>query len=291
MQFKVRGENFRPYLRISLGKNQGKNFLFNDSTEAEVELLDVPPGVYDVILYDQAQERDRLPKAFTIAPSALPDAQMMVVGTFGNLTPDQAGKIAAGMTIDGVGTVTAVGRPVPQVTRVFVRPGTVEIPVANAQMVPAAMRMGCFVRTNQGQPECVGGGFSVQPTTLLFLNTPLGLLPYQIDQVRGLQPFEPVHLTVRFAASPEVLARIRKGDVDLGDARNELSVNGVVDDVGGGAGGTRDVRLTVQAQRGVTSWTYNVAPLRLGSQFVLRTGAYEASGTVIALSPDFEGGK
>ncbi len=292
MRFKVRGENLRPYLRVFLDRHQSKSFLFDDSTEAEVELLDVPPppGVYDVVLYDQAQERDRLPKALTIAPSALPDAQMLVVGTFGNLNAAQAGKIAAGMTIAGVGVVTAVGRPVPQVMRVFVRPGTVEIPVANAQMVPAAMRMGCFVRTNSGQPECVGGGFSVQPTTLLFLDTPLGTLPFQIDQVRGLQPFEPVRVTVRFAATAEVLARIRSGDVDLGDVRNELSANGVVDGVGGGAAGTRDARLTVQAQRGVTSWTYNVAPLRLGSQFVLRTGAYEVSGTVIALSPEFEGG-
>ena len=183
MQFKVRGENLRPYLRISLDKHQGKNFLFNDSTEAEVELLDVPPGVYDVILYDQAQERDRLPKGFTIAPSALPDAQMMVVGTFGNLTVDQAGKIAAGMTIDGVGTVTAVGRPVPQVTRVFVRPGTVEIPVANAQMVPAAMRMGCYVRTNVSRNVSAAGSRATDDAAVS--HTPLGVASFQIDQVRG----------------------------------------------------------------------------------------------------------
>lgn len=291
MRFKVRGENLRPYLRVSLGIYQGKNFLFNDSTEADIELLDVPPGLYDVVLYDEAQERSRLPKGLTIAPSALPDMQMVVVGTFGNLKPEQVGQVTVGMTIEGVGTVEAVGRPVPQVTRVFVRPGTVEIPVANARMVPAALRMGCYVRSNQGQPECVGGGFSVQPTTLLFLATPIGTLPFQIDQVRGLQPLEPVRVTVRFSGHAGVLAQIQTGDLDLGDVRNELSANGTVEAVSGpiSAGGTiRDVRLTVHAQRGTTSWTYAMAALRLGSGFVLRTARYEVHGTVIAMAPEFE---
>jgi hypothetical protein len=290
MQFKVKGQNLRPYLRVSLNNHQGKSFLFGDSTEAAVELLDVPPGVYDVVLYDQAQERDRLPKAFTIAPSALPDAQLVVVGTFGNLNPDQVKRIVTGMVIDGIGVVTAVGRAVPQVTRVFVRPGFVEIPIANAQMLPATLRLGCFVRSSYGQPECVAAGFSVQPSSLYFFDTPAGKVPFQVDQVLGLQPLESVYITVRVAGHRTVLDQIAVGDRDLGDVRNELSATGNVDAVSP-AGDARDVRMTVQAQRGATSWTYAMSPLRLGSAFVLRTARYEVHGQVVALDPAHSGAK
>lgn len=287
MQFKVHGENLKPYLRVSLGIHQGRNFLFHDSTEAQVELFDMPPGVYDVILYDQAQERGRLPKGFTILPSALPDAQVVVVGTFGNLKADQVGRITTGMTIDGVGTVVAVGRPVPQVTRVFVRPGTVEVPVPNAQMVPAVVRMGCYVRSNQGQPECVAGKLSVQPAALMFLQTAMGMLPFQIDQVRALAPLEPVRVTVQVSGDPVVLAQIKPGDRDFGDVRNELSAMGTVDAVSG-SGGTRLLRMTLDAQRGASSWVYAMSPLRPGGPLVLRNQKYEVHGSVTALSPPFD---
>ncbi len=286
LRVKIRGENLRPYMRVSFGNHQGQTFLFNDTTEAEVDLREVPPGVYDVVLYDYSQERSRLPRALTIAPSALPDAKMIVVGTFGNLKPDRVAGITVGMVIPGVGEVIAVGKPVPQVTRVFARPGTVEIPAPGATMVPATLRMGCWVRSNQGQPECVGADVSLQPTTLMFLTTPLGTLPFQVDQVRGLQPIEPVQVTVRFNGHPGVLSRIKKGDVDLGDVMNELSANGTVVDVASqGDPSARDVRLVVQAQRGTSGWTYAVAPLRLGGLFTLRTPLYELTGTVIQLSP------
>lgn len=287
MRFKVHGENLKPYLRVSLDIHQGKNFLFHDSTEAGVELLDVPPGVYDVILYDQAQERGRLSKGFTILPSVLPDAQLVVVGTFGNLKADQVGRLTAGMTIAGVGTVVAVGRPQPQVTRVFVRPGTVEVPVPNAQMVPAVVRMGCFVRSNQGQPECVAGSLSVQPTTLMFLETSLGTVPFQIDQVRGLAPLEQLQVTVQVSGDPAVLAQIKPGDRDFGDVRNELSATAAVDAVSG-SGGSRLLRMTLDAQRGASSWMYAMTPLRPGGALVLRNQKYEIHGSVTALSPPFD---
>src|SRR5690348_11621604 len=63
---KVTGENFRPYMRLSIGTQQGREFLFKSTEQAEVPFISVPPGTYDVILYDQAQERFRLPNAITI---------------------------------------------------------------------------------------------------------------------------------------------------------------------------------------------------------------------------------
>jgi hypothetical protein len=286
MKIRVRGEHFAPYMRVSIGKYQGQTFKFNDRTDADVDLGDVPPGVYDVILYDSAQERDRIPNGLTIAPSVLPESKLIVVGTFGNITPEQAATIKAGTQIEGIGLVEQVGAIRPQLQRVFVRPGAVEIRVPDAQMITAVVRMSCFIRSNQGQPECVGGGFSVQPTTLLFFDMPFGRVPFQVDQVRSLYPLEPVPVTVRFSGDPRVLAPIAAGDRDFGDIRNELSATAIVDSVDPVAGSSREARLTVQAQRGTDTWLYNNAPLRLGSTFTLRSQRYEAEGTVMAIAAE-----
>ena len=284
MRITIRGENLRPYMRVSLDKYQAQSFLFKDTTEAEIEVRNVPPGVYDVVLFDYAQERSRLPKAFRIQPSPLPDAKVVVVGTFGNLPPGEAARITVGTTIPEIGEVIAVGKPVPQVTRVFARPGTVEIPIPNAQMMPAIIRAGCYVRAAQGQPECVADDLSMQPTTLLFLRTPIGTLPFQIDQVRSPLPLSPLDIAVRFSGPAEVLAQLKAGDVDLGDTRNELAAGATITGVTSGSS-TRDARLTVQAQQGAAAWIYGTAPLRIGGPFAFKTAAYELSGTVIALTP------
>ena len=281
MKIRIRGTHFVPYLRVSIGKYQGKTFKFNDTTEAEVDLLDVPPGVYDVMLYDNSQERGRIPKGLTIAPSALPQAELIAVGTLGNLTAAQAASIKAGTTLPGIGVIERVGTPRPQVQRVFVRPGMVEVPVAGAQMVAASLRLSCFVRSAQGQPECVGGGVSVQPASLLFLDLPFGTVPFQIDQVRSIEPLQPVRIAVRFSGEPRVLAQIKPGDRDFGDVRNELSSSAVVESVDPVSGGSRDVRLSVQAQRGGDGLIYANTPLRVGGAFILRNQSYEIRGTVL----------
>jgi hypothetical protein len=68
MQVEVRGENFRPYMRVSFNDVQGRTFLFYNPKSAFVQLLDLPPGKYDVVLYDYMQEVSRLPAAFTVEP-------------------------------------------------------------------------------------------------------------------------------------------------------------------------------------------------------------------------------
>ena len=160
-----------------------------------------------------------------------------------------------------------------------------EIPIPNAQMMPVIIRFGCFVRAAQGQPECVGGGLSMQPTTLMFLPTPIGTLPFQIDQVRSPLPLMPLDVAVRFSGPAEALAQLKIGDVDLGDVRNELAAGATVTSVTASGPSTRDARLTVQAQQGAAHWIYGSAPLRIGGSFAFKTATYELSGTVIGLTP------
>ena len=153
MRVRVRGTHFAPYLRVSIGRYQGRTFKFNDTTDADVDLFDTPPGVYDVILYDNAQERARIPNGLTIAPSALPEARLIAVGTIGNLTAAEAATLKPGAIIPGIGVIEQVGALQPQLQRVFVRPNSVEVPIAGASMLPAVIRVSCFIRSAQGQPE------------------------------------------------------------------------------------------------------------------------------------------
>ena len=287
MRFSIRGANLRPYMRVSVGKHQGQSFLFKDTTEAEIELVAVPPGVYDVVLFDFSRERGRLPEALTIHPSILPDARVVVVGTFGNLKPDQAGSITAGMTIPGLGEVSVVGKPVPQMTRVFARPTEVQVPVPGGMMVPAVLRLGCWVRATQGQPECVADNIGMHTSSLVFLPTPVGTLPFQVDQVRGTQPLVPLEVVVRFGGTPEALAQLKAGDVDLGEVSNELSVLGTVTGVTDN-GPSRDARMVVNAQQGTSGWMRANAPLRIGAPLTLRTSRYEIHGTVVQVAPPRE---
>src|SRR5262245_23010965 len=75
LQVEVQGENFRPYMRVSFGNTQGRSFLFASPTLAVVQLPDLPPGKYDVVLYDYMQEVARMPGAFTVE---VPPAPSMV---------------------------------------------------------------------------------------------------------------------------------------------------------------------------------------------------------------------
>ncbi|MGE0865444.1 MAG: DUF4330 family protein [Vicinamibacterales bacterium] len=290
MRILIRGENLKPYLRVSVGAIQGQTFLFRDASEAEVDLRGVPPGTYDVVLYDFAQERSRLPQALTVHPSVLPDAKVVVVGLFGNLQPEQASSLKVGMVIPSVGEVIAVGQPVPQIARIFSRPNIVQVPVPNSLMVPVTMRMGCWVRSVQGEPECVANSVGLHPLGLLFLPTPMGTLPFQVDRVRGTQPLVPLDITVRFSGTPEALAMLKPGDQDWGAIANELSIGGTVTGVSGG-GATRDARLTVDGQQGTAGWLYDNQPLRVGGGFTLTTPGYELSGTVVRVTPQSGAGR
>jgi hypothetical protein len=291
LRVKIRGQNLRPFLRVSFGDHQGLNFLFNNSTEAEVELRDMPPGTYDVVLYDYTQERARLSKAFTIAPSPLPANQVLVVGMLGNLTAEQASKVVAGLEIPGVGTVVEVSTPRPELRKALAGYAVVEIPVEHAVRVPVTLRAGCEVRASQGIPQCVVAGIGLQATMMLILPTPFGALPFQVDQVLGTVPLERLRAVVRFNTTSSLVDQITVADIDVGVSTNELAATAVVVQAPpsrrvSDQTSERDVTLTIRAQRLETGLMYGLTPLRAGSAFLLRTKTYELQGTVMQLTPE-----
>ncbi len=281
----IKGENLRPYMRVSAGTQQARDFYFKSTEEAEIPFSAMPPGQYDIVIYDQAQERFRLPNALTITPSGLPATEIVAVGAFGNLDAAGAARLTAGTELPGAGEVLAVGTPVPDLTQVFSGSALVGVPIPNALRLPAVVRFRCHVRTQQGSPYCVVDDATIAPTALLMLATPLGKTPFQVERVRSPLPLESVPVVVRFSGNPSVLSRIKAGDVDRGPTSNELASLARVESVGAmrmAAGGAAevDVRIIAQLQRVEQRWLYDSGVLRAGSAMTLRTQAYEAGGIV-----------
>lgn len=288
---KIRGENLRPYLRVSFGVHQGASFIFRSTTEADVALNAMPAGEYDVILYDFAQERSRLPVALTIKPSPLSDAQALVVGSFTGLAGDVAEKVVANMPLEGIGTVVNVGARLPDATRVYAGP-VVEVPANSQVRIPAVLRVACTLRAAQGLPQCVLGDVVVQQTSILLMKAPVGMLSFQVDQVRGDQPLEKVTAVVRFTGPKSLLDQIRTGDIDHGAFNNPLAAGGAVmsmsPQIALGAGTVQsDVTILLDANRGAGGWTYASVPLRAGGGLPFKTPRYELPGVVTQLTPEW----
>lgn len=287
----IKGENLRPYMRVSFGNNQGRSFLFKSVNEAQIELNDMAPGVYDVVLYDVAQEQSRLSKAFTVLPSALPPTKVTLVGVFGNLDAERAKLLKPGDVVAGVGTIRALGEPMPAQVRINTNGLIVQIPVERAVMLPAEVEGVCDMLPQTGVPYCLANGTSLQPTIVLMGDHTAGKLPFQIDQLRAPAPLETVDVVARFTAAPALIGAIRKDDVDRGMYSNPLAAGATVIDVR-----TRpfnallleaDVTLRLQAQRGSEGWIYASAPVRVGGEIALRTPRYQASGAVLKVTPEW----
>src|SRR5438105_2226083 len=52
LRLEVLGQNLRPFMRVAFNTIQGRTFMIGSTKYAQVDLPDLPPGVYDVQLYD-----------------------------------------------------------------------------------------------------------------------------------------------------------------------------------------------------------------------------------------------
>jgi hypothetical protein len=288
-RLQLKGRNFRPYMRVSLGPQQGRDFIFKTTEEAEVPFVGMPPGQYDLVLFDQAQERFRMPNAVTIAPSSLPTTELVAVGAFGNLDAATAAKLTSGTKLAGVGEIISAGKPQPDLTQVFSGSKIISVVIPNSLRLPAVVKFECHVRTQQGTPYCVSDDVTLAPNALVLLPTPVGKMPFQVQRVRSSIALQAVPMSVRLRGNAAVLSRIKPGDVDAGGIANEFAELSRIDSVGDmrtAADGVaeRDVRLTAQLQRVDQGWLYDSAPVRAGATITLRTANYEVGGVVTEIA-------
>ena len=130
LRVEVQGENLRPFMRVRFDTLQGRSFMIGGTRGAMVDLPDLDPGVYDVVLYDYMQEVSRLPKALTILPLApVPTVEVRVAGAFKALAAERLKTIKAGdrflMRGELVAEVVSVGAPTPSSMTLRSRRGVV----------------------------------------------------------------------------------------------------------------------------------------------------------------------
>jgi hypothetical protein len=191
-RLEIDGTNLRPFMRVSFNTTPAKSFLIGSTKYALVDLPDLKPGTYDVVLYDYQREVARLPKAFTVAPLAT-NVQLEVVGAFKSASDTLAATLKAGdkfpATGNAIAEVVAVGAPIPGELRLRVGDDMVRVASPDRDL-PATLRLKCYsVRGPDGTARCMVPGVdepvAVAPDALLTLSTPQGPLLFQIATARA----------------------------------------------------------------------------------------------------------
>ncbi len=189
LRIAITGKNLRPFMRVSFDNVQGRTFQIGSTKSASVDLPDLGPGTYDVVLYDYMQEVDRLPKALTILPLAsVSILDMEVAGSFKQLSDAQASQLKSGTGFPPTGPIAEivrVGSKAPGQIRVRAGDVTLGVPTAQADL-PATLKLKCWLASNpDGSVRCMMSGpvqpAAVAPDSVLTLAGTLGVgeLPNQ----------------------------------------------------------------------------------------------------------------
>ncbi|MBY0493472.1 MAG: DUF4330 domain-containing protein [Cyanobacteria bacterium] len=305
----IRGTNLRPYMRVSFDHHQGRSFLFADTTKAVVGTADLPPGVYDVILYDMAQERARIPKGLEVLAPPRPDTRLDLIGTFTALTEAQAAEIKDGLEVAGLGPVLRAGARRPAQTLTTVAGGVLlQVPSQNAFNVNAIVRANCVLTQRGGAVTCTALETALMEDNVIAVTLQSGRAFFQIDQIRTPAASAPVTVRARFGGDRSLLERMRAGDRDARN-NNELTGGATIaslDAVRGASpslaiavappGATnppqvamdlasREVVLRLEAQRIDAFFYYGGRQLAVGNPMVFNGPGYQVSGTVLSVSP------
>jgi hypothetical protein len=188
----IEGTNLRPFMRASFNTTPARSFLIGSTKYALVDVPDLKPGTYDVVLYDYAQEVDRLPKALTVVPMVT-DVELEVLGSFKSPPETLAAQLKTGdkfpPTASAIAEVVAVGAPVQGELRLHVGDQMLEVPL-NQRELPATLRVKCYTaRKPDGTLQCLVPGPDeptvVAPDAVLTLSSPQGWVSFQIAAVRA----------------------------------------------------------------------------------------------------------
>lgn len=301
LQTAVHGANLRPYMRVSFGDKQGLNFLFVDPQTAVVPLPDLPPGQYDVVLYDYAREVARLPKGLRIEAAKLPPTiRVTVGGAFTGLSPEQAAKLTKGYKLPEAGEPAAIvletSPSVQEVLRVHSGDQVVTIPVAKQRELPAVLSMQCYLQNgSDGIPRCATAGVVLIPDANVQLPAFNTSVNFRVSDMHYADGAGKAAVRVVFTLPPGVRPRAMAGDRDLGARAfpagvlaSLASVTGLAPvAVEGGTAQRLEAVINLQADPAVTGWTYKGKPLKVGAPLVFETADYTMDGVIadVTFSP------
>jgi len=285
-KLKVKGTNFTPMLRAWIGSEPSFGFTFEDPGSADVIAPPMPPGEYDVALYDGGQEVARAPKAYVV-PSEEKRDHIKAVGRLLDLDRATADGLQTGAVFPSPADVrvriATLGPVVPGRYPLMVQPGA----DAQRQRLDVA-RDGTFERAaslilacdpgDAAANGCTFGSVFPSPNAQLQFAGAGRFVTFLVEEVLPPTDAQPLDVVVRFAGGPE-LSLVAAGDRDtLLDDRAA-----VVSSIGGRSAAGVDAHLRVGGDRAHDGWRYRNRPLKPGAPFVLTTGRYIATGVVVSL--------
>lgn len=288
LQVEIFGRSMRPYMRVSFGTFQGRGFYFRSPTQAIVQLPDLPPGKYDVVLYDYAQEVSRLKDALTIdAPPEPPVVTVNVGGVFTGLTVAQVSKLAAGHRFPEVGTPAATILDVgaAQESEAGIRAGDalLKIPQPDLSGLPATLSLVCsLVPGSDGLPHCAVGGVQLAPDVNIHLPGLDTSLNFRVTDIHVPGQSSAAVARVHFTPRAGVREQVAAGDRDIGAKAYANGAMATLQSVTASATGL-DAVLRLQLEETPTGWMYKGHPVKAGAGITFDTEHYTMDGTVTGL--------
>lgn len=212
----IKGRNLRPFLRISFNEHQGKTFAFIDENTADIDLPELPPGSYDVILYDVAREISRLPGAVAVEGPAMPatiEGQLLISGRFLALDEPTARDLQQGTALTATGStlieIVARAEPVPDRRTLLFGDHQIESRLTSGVQLRAVVRARCRV----SDKRCQVGGVDVDVDQRLTLYNKNGTpLRFDVSDVVADAEGPLVDLRARFVAPAEAIGLVKIGD-------------------------------------------------------------------------------
>jgi hypothetical protein len=288
-KLKVRGSGFTPMLRAWIGSEPALGFTFEDPNSADVIVGPMPPGEYDVALYDGGQEVARAAKAFAI-PASRGRPQIKAIGRLVDLDRATADGLQPGAAFpteaDPRVRIAALGPVGPGSYALLVQPGKeaqlerLEVPRDGTFERAAAVVLGCDP-AEQPDSGCTIGG--VYPAANAQLRVPGAPQPmtFIVDELLPAAPAEMLDVNVRLSGGPATsLMQIGDRDTLLDDRAAVVTALGSRPT---GATGGLDVRVRMGVDRAHDGWRYRGRLVKPGAAFSLTTERYVVSGTIASM--------
>jgi hypothetical protein len=281
---------------VAFGTVQGLTFSIASTSSAQVDLPDLLPGVYDVVLYDYKQEADRLPKALTVLSLApITSISMEITGSFKGLNETMVREFHADQKLangDIAATIVRVGVPVPSTYGLMIGDRLVTLPVAGQLELPASVRVSCYsMSAGDGTVRCMVPGpqhqTAVAPGGLLSLPGPRGWVNFQIASVALPVSRPTVEVRAEFSVAREIAAMVAVGDMEsdiLSHAVDERARIVSVTRAGSADPARLLVTLRLPVVNGPMGWLYNDQPVKAGLPLRFETASYVMTGQLLAVN-------
>jgi hypothetical protein len=185
----VSGEHLRPFLRAKVGGFDASAYSLQTPEAAEIRFVDVPPGIHDIVLFDESQEVARLSGALSVLPPPV-----RALGWF--VDPPAGGKLVPGLKWG------AAERPTAELLEVA--------PAPEGGKLRGTVRVIC--RWSAADRLCMADGWPVSIGGELHLTSGSDRLTFFVNELRTDATW--LHVKVRFIGLPDALDRIRVSDTD-----------------------------------------------------------------------------